>query len=87
MNHNEMREIAKTIAAKLESMQISPNSRGWDLIIAEVVNLRKPRVALVSGDMEREYVVGSPELDTAMSILVRNREEFTVKPVTPDWLK
>lgn len=81
MNINEMREIATVIANKLVDMQITPNKRGWELIIDEVKRLRTPCVILKSEGLERRYQVGSPELDSAMSILIRNGEKFTVEPV------
>ena len=82
MNMNEMQEIATVIAKKLVEMSVTPNKRGWELIIEEVKRLRSPCVVLKSGDMERRYVVGSVELDNAMSTLIRSGEKFTVEPAT-----
>lgn len=82
MNANELQEIATVIAKKLADMQITPNQRGWQMIIDEVRRLRMPCVALKSEGLERCYQVGSTELDTAMSILIRNGEKFTVEPAS-----
>lgn len=82
MNVNEMQEIATVIARKLEEMKITPNQRGWQLIIDEVKRLRSPCVILKSEGLERRYQVGSTDLDTAMSILIRNGEKFTVEPTS-----
>lgn len=82
MNVNELQEIATVIAKKLEDMQITPNQRGWQMIIDEVKRMRMPCVILKSDGIERRYQVGSAELDTAMSILIRNGEKFTVEPAS-----
>lgn len=82
MNVNELQEIATVIAKKLADMQITPNQRGWQMIIDEVKRLRTPCVILKSEGIERRYQVGSAELDTAMSILIRNGEKFTVEPAS-----
>lgn len=82
MNANELQEIATVIAKKLADMQITPNQRGWQMIIDEVRRLRMPCVVLKSEGLERCYQVGSTELDTAMSILIRNGEKFTVEPAS-----
>lgn len=82
MNVNELQEIATVIAKKLTDMQITPNQRGWQMIIDEVKRMRMPCVILKSEGIERRYQVGSAELDTAMSILIRNGEKFTVEPAS-----
>lgn len=82
MNVNELQEIATVIAKKLADMQITPNHRGWQMIIDEVRRLSTPCVILKSEVIERRYRVGSAELDTAMSILIRNGEKFTVEPAS-----
>lgn len=80
MNVNELQEISAHIAKKMVEMKITPNQRGWQMIIDEVRRLRVPCVILKSEGLERRYQVGSTELDTAMSILIRNGEKFTVEP-------
>lgn len=82
MNVNELQEISSFIAKKLADMQITPNQRGWQMIIDEVRRMRMPCVVLKSDGLERCYQVGSAELDTAMSILIRNGERFTVEPTS-----
>lgn len=82
MNVNELQEIATVIAKKLADMQITPNQRGWQMIINEVRRLSTPCVILKSEGVERRYQAGSAELDTAMSILIRNGEKFTVEPAS-----
>lgn len=82
MNANELQEIATVIAKKLADMQITPNQRGWQMIIDEVRRLRMPCVVLKSEGIEHCYQVGSAELDAAMSILIRNGEKFTVEPAS-----
>lgn len=82
MNVNELEEIAAVIAKKLADMQITPNQRGWQMIIDEVRRLSTPCVILKSEWVERRYQVGSAELDTAMSIMIRNGEKFTVEPAS-----
>ena len=82
MNANELQEISAHIAKKLVEMKITPNQRGWQMIIDEVRRLRMPCVILKSEGLERCYQVGSTELDTAMSILIRNGEKFTVEPTS-----
>ena len=86
MNHNEITEIAKTIAAKLDDMQISPNSRGWQLIIDEVQRQRAPRVRVISKGYNSEYVRGSEEMKRAVNILIGNGEPVTIEPVKPLYL-
>lgn len=82
MNANELQEISAHIAKKMVEMKITPNQRGWQMIIDEVRRLRVPCVILKSEGLERRYQVGSTELDTAMSILIRNGEKFTVEPAS-----
>lgn len=82
MNANELQEISAHIAKKLVDMKITPTQRGWQMIIDEVKRLRMPCVILKSEGLERYYQVGSAELDTAMSILIRNGEKFTVEPAS-----
>lgn len=82
MNVNELQEISAHIAKKMVEMKITPNQRGWQMIIDEVRRLRMPCVILKSEGLERRYQVGSAELDTAMSILIRNGEKFTVEPAS-----
>lgn len=82
MNANELQEIATVIAKKLADMQITPNQRGWQMIIDEVRRLRMPCVVIKSEGLENRYQVGSAELDNAMSILIRNGEKFTVEPAS-----
>ena len=82
MNVNELQEISAHIAKKMVEMKIAPNQRGWQMIIDEVRRLRVPCVILKSEGLERRYQVGSTELDTAMSILIRNGEKFTVEPAS-----
>lgn len=82
MNVNELQEISAHIAKKMVEMKITPNQRGWQMIIDEVRRLRVPCVILKSEGLERRYQVGSTELDTAMSILIRNGEKFTVEPAS-----
>lgn len=82
MNANELQEISAHIAKKMVEMKITPNQRGWQMIIDEVRRLRMPCVILKSEGLERCYQVGSTELDTAMSILIRNGEKFTVEPAS-----
>uniref|UniRef100_A0AAU8BVA9 Uncharacterized protein n=1 Tax=Salmonella phage PMBT35 TaxID=3137287 RepID=A0AAU8BVA9_9VIRU len=83
MNHNEITSIAKTIAAKLEELQVSPNSRGWDLIIDEVQRQRAPRVRVIANNFDRDYVRNSEEYKQAVRILIDSGEEVTIKPVNP----
>lgn len=82
MNANELQEISAHIAKKMVEMKITPNKRGWQMIIDEVSRLRMTCVILKSEGIERCYHVGSAELDTAMSILIRNGEKFTVEPAS-----
>lgn len=82
MNVNELQEISAHIAKKMVEMKITPNQRGWQMIIDEVRRLRIPCVILKSEGLERRYQVGSAELDAAMSILIRNGEKFTVEPAS-----
>ena len=82
MNANELQEISAHIAKKMVEMKITPNQRGWQMIIEEVKRLRMPCVILKSEGLERYYQAGSAELDTAMSILIRNGEKFTVEPAS-----
>lgn len=82
MNVNELQEISAHIAKKMVEMKIKPNQRDWQMIIDEVRRLRMPCVILKSEWLERRYQVGSTELDTAMSILIRNGEKFTVEPAS-----
>ena len=82
MNANELQEIATVIAKKLADMQITPNQRGWQMIIDEVRRLRMPFVVLKSEGLERRYQVGSSELDAAISTLIRNGQKFTVEPAS-----
>lgn len=82
MNVNELQEIATVIAKKLADMQITPNQRGWQMIIDEVRRLSTPCVILKSEGIERRYQVGSAELDAAMSTLIRSGEKFTVEPAS-----
>lgn len=82
MNVNELQEISAHIAKKMVEMEITPNQRGWQMIIDEVRRLRIPCVILKSEGLERRYQVGSAELDAAMSILIRNGEKFTVEPTS-----
>lgn len=86
MNHKEITEIAKVLAAKLEELQVNPNSRGWDLIIEEVKRQREPRVRITCGKHIYEYVRNSDEMKRTMHILIGNNEAFTVEPIKPPYL-
>ncbi|QCW18528.1 hypothetical protein bas09_0065 [Changchunvirus paulsarasin] len=79
MNHADIRKVAEQIVEILGEHR--PNSKCWDLIIKDVHHLQQPRVRLVSGDLNIEYIVGSPALETAMNALMREGEKFTVEPV------
>ena len=81
MNTNELQEIATVIAKKLADMQITPNQRGWQMIIDEV-RRRMPCVIIKSEGLEHRYQVGSAELDAAISTLIRNGQKFTVEPAS-----
>lgn len=79
MTYTEIREVAQALVAALGENR--PNSKTWDLIIKEAENLLQPRVTLESGGMKREYIVGSPALETAINVLVKSGEKFTVEPL------
>lgn len=79
MNHAQIREVAELIAQIMGKHR--PTAQEWDLIVKDVNHLFQPRVLLCSGNWSREYVIGSPALETAMNALMREGEKFTIEPV------